>query len=138
VANEVVARYIDGRVVKGISLDVDPAKPTCHVRAAEQGTMTVRLADLKALFFVKSLAGNREHHEAMAVDAGDPRSRGAVRLELTFADGERIVGLTVRYPPIKPFFYVVPADQKSNNIRILVNRAAVKRMAQLPDADAPT
>lgn len=136
-ANEVVARYVGGRVVKGISLDVDPGKPTCHVRTREQGTVTVRLADLKALFFVKSLEGNREHQEGMAVEPDDIRNRGACRMELTFADGERVVGLTVRYPPIKPFFFVVPADPKSNNIRILVNRAAVKHMAQLPDAAAP-
>ena len=29
-ANEVVAHYLDGRVVKGVSLDVDPGRPVCH------------------------------------------------------------------------------------------------------------
>jgi len=131
-ANEVVARYTDGRLVRGISLDVDPTRPTCHVKTREQGTVEVRLADLKALFFVKDLTGKPEHKEAMSVEAGDARARGACTIDLQFADGERVVGLTVRFPPIKPFFFVVPVDGKSNNIRILVNRAAVKSMTQLP------
>lgn len=133
-ANEVVARHADGRVVKGTSLDVDPARPTCHVKTADQGTVTVRLADLKALFFVKSLAGDSGHQEALEVDPEDARARGACRIGLTFKDGERVVGMTVRYPPIKPFFYVVPADPRSNNIRILVNRGAVTAMVQLPES----
>ena len=29
---------------------------------------------------------------------------------------------------VGPFFFVMPADARSNNIRILVNRAAVVRM----------
>ncbi|MGH7536463.1 MAG: DUF6982 domain-containing protein, partial [Gemmatimonadales bacterium] len=118
--------------VKGISLDVDPTRPTCHVKT-QQGTAEVRLADLKALFFVKDLTGRTEHKEGMSVEAGDARARGACTIDLEFADGERVVGLTVRFPPIKPFFFVVPVDGKSNNIRILVNRAAVKSMAQLPN-----
>jgi hypothetical protein len=133
-ANEVVARHIDGRVLKGISLDVDPGRPTFHVKTSDQGTVEVKLADLKALFFVKDLSGDPKHQEAMTVERGDARTRGAFAIDIRFADGERVVGLTVRFPPIKRFFYVVPADVSSNNIRILVNRAAVVSMTQLPDA----
>ena len=85
---------------------------------------------------MKSLAGDREHQEAMEVNAEDARARGACRIALTFSDGERVVGMTVRYPPIKPFFYVVPADPRSNNIRILVNRSAVTTMTQPSDTGA--
>jgi hypothetical protein len=35
------------------------------------------------------------------------------------------VGLTNRYPPNRDYFYVVPVDAESNNIRMLINRAAV-------------
>jgi hypothetical protein len=31
---------------------------------------------------------------------------------------------------VRPFFYVLPADERSNNIRILVNRLAVRRLGQ--------
>ncbi len=131
-ANEVVAHFIDGRLVKGISLDVDPGRPKFHITTAEQGPVEVRLADLKALFFVRDLKGNPTHEEGTAVHSSDARTRGAYKIELEFADGERVVGLTVRFPPVRPFFYVLPADARSNNIRILVNRAAVVRMGQPP------
>jgi hypothetical protein len=130
-ANKVVAHYLDGRVIKGESLDVDPARPTCHVRTADKKTTEVKLLDLKALFFVKDLAGDPTHDEGTVVDASDVRTRGASGIAVEFADGERVVGLTVRYPPVRPFFFVLPADAGSNNIRILVNRAAVKRMVPL-------
>ena len=130
-ANEVVARYIDGRVVKGTCLDVDPNRPTCHIKTADQGTMVeVRLADLKALFFVKDFAGDSSHNDSATIEPDDTRARGFSVIDLRFEDGERILGLTARYPPIRPFFFILPADFASNNIRILVNRAAVASVSQ--------
>jgi hypothetical protein len=130
-ANEVVARYLNGKVVKGVSLDVDPGRPVFHVRTAE-GTLEVKLKELKALFFVKDLVGDAARDEALKLEPDDGRARGSFPIELEFADGEKLVGLTVRYPPIRPFFFVLPADTSSNNVRVLVNKAAVKRMGQPP------
>ena len=130
-ANEVVAHYLNGKVVKGVSLDVDPGRPICHIRTAD-GTLEVKLKELKALFFVKNLVGDAAHDEALRLEPGDGRARGSLPIALEFADGEKLVGLTVRYPPIRPFFFVLPADTRSNNVRVLVNKAAVKRMSQPP------
>jgi Family of unknown function (DUF6982) len=129
-ANEVVAHYLDHRIVKGQSLDVDPAKPTCHIRTVEQGVVEVKLAELKALFFVRDLSGDPSRADDRVLAPSDVRARGAALIELEFVDGEKLVGLTVRYPPIKPYFFVLPADGTSNNVRILVNRAAVREMRQ--------
>ncbi len=129
-ANEVVAHYLDGRVVKGISLDVDPGKPKCHIRPTGQGTIEVKLTELKALFFVKDLVGNSRQNDILELEPSDGRARGSFPIEVEFVDGERLVGLTVRYPPIRPFFFILPADARSNNLRVLVNRAAVKRLSQ--------
>jgi len=131
-ANEVVAHYLDGRVVKGVSLDVDPGRPTFHIRTEDRRTVEVKLTDLKALFFVKDLVGDAARHDGSTLESSDDRARGAYPIELEFSDGERIIGLTVRFPPVRPFFFVLPADVRSNNVRVLVNRAAVKRMAQPP------
>jgi hypothetical protein len=131
-ANEVVAHYLNGRIVKGVSLDVDPGRPKFHVRTVSEGTLEVKLTELKALFFVKDLVGDAQREDVLRLDAGDGRARGSFPIELEFADGERLVGLTVRYPPVRPFFFVLPADPASNNVRILINRAAVKRMSQPP------
>jgi hypothetical protein len=127
-SNRVVARFQDGRMVKGISLDVDPAKPVCHVRPPGDKAVEVTLADLKALFFVRSLDGNPGYEESRLPKPGDRRLRGSNVVSLQFADGEKMVGLTIRYPPNKPYFFITPVDPKSNNIRILINRAAVVAM----------
>jgi hypothetical protein len=130
VANEVVAHYVDGRVVKGRSLDVDATRPACHIRSDGKPALEVKLSDLKALFFVKDLDGDPRRNDRQELDPNDPRVRGSQPVELQFVDGERLVGITMHYPPNRPFFFVVPADVESNNKRILVNRAAVARIKQ--------
>jgi len=129
--NLVVARYLDGTILKGTSLDVDPAKPAFHLRPPEGITAEVKLKDLKALFFVRSLDGDMARHEGKALDPADPRAKGSTVVSMRFPDGEVMVGLTNRYPPNRPFFFVVPVDPESNNIRVLVNRGAVQKIEPL-------
>jgi hypothetical protein len=132
--NKVVARCADGRLVKGVSMNVDPSKPTVHVRTADGKMEEVRLADLKALFFVKSLDGDADHNEAMLAQPTDPRARGSHLVELRFRDGERLVAFANRYPPLGAYFFLVPVDPKSNNLRILVNREQVATIDRFNDA----
>lgn len=135
VVNQIVARFLDGRTVKGHTLDVHQSRPTFHVRSPSGEKTVVRLDELKALFFVRDLGGDPKRVEGMAIESDDVRARGAHPIEVEFADGERIVGLTVRYPPLGAYFYILPADTASNNIRILVNRSAIVRMTK-PEAAA--
>ena len=134
-SNLVVANLLDGRVVKGTSLDVDPARPVCHIRT-ETGREKVRLADAKALFFVRSLTGNKDRNDVHQVQPEDVRAKGSARIDLVFKDGERIAAFTNRYPPRGAFFFVVPVDTGSNNTRILVNAAALVSMAPGVEAAA--
>lgn len=127
----IVAHFIDGTVKKGQSLDVDPKKPTCHLKTETGGTIEIALADVKALFFVRSATGDPAHNEARESVAGDSRLVGARRVRVMFADKEEIVGLMNRYPPITRHFFMLPIDPLSNNVRILVNRAAVKEMSEV-------
>jgi hypothetical protein len=131
-SNNIVAHLLDGRVVKGTSLDLDPAKPLCHVRPGGAPAVEIRLAEAKALFFVRSFEGDAAHRERHEVASDDPRLRGSTVVRITFHDGETLTGLTNRYPPIRDFFFVLPVDPASNNIRILVNRAAMKTLEPLP------
>jgi hypothetical protein len=135
VTNHVVARFLDGRVMKGQTLDMDPARPTFHLRNPLHPPLEIKLAELKALFFVKDLRGDPARVDGAELEPDDARARGAQPIEVEFADGERVVGLTVRYPPVRPYFYVLPADEGSNNVRILVNKAAVVRTSR-PSAAA--
>lgn len=127
----IVAHFIDGTVKKGQSLDVDPKKPTCHLKTETGGTIEVALAETKALFFVRSATGDPKRNEAREPVPGDSRLVGARKVRVMFADKEQIVGLMNRYPPITNFFFMLPIDPTSNNVRILVNRAAVKEMGEV-------
>ena len=127
----IVARFIDGRVQKGTSTDVDPKRLNCHLTTESGEKIVINLANVKALFFVKTATGRPEYQEAKGQSAGDSRLLGTKRVRVVFADKEEIVGLMNRYPPITPFFFMLPIDPKSNNIRILVNRAAVMEMGEV-------
>lgn len=124
----IVAHLRDGTVLKGKSLDVDAKKPTCFIRPRGSEPVEIALGDTKALFFVKTEEGRPGYKEATAATSGDVRLVGAKKVRVRFQDGEEVVGLMNRFPPIQPFFYMLPIDPASNNIRILVNRAAVVDM----------
>ena len=127
--NQVVAHYHDGHLVKGLSLDVAPNRPVCHVRTDNGSTVQVALADLKALFFVHDLHGNPDYVESDQPAEGDIRLHGTKQITVQFKDGERIVGLTNRLPPPEPYFFMMPIDNRSNNIRLLVNSKALVEIA---------
>lgn len=127
----IVARFIDGRVQKGTSTDVDPRRPNCHLTTASGEKIEVSLASVKALFFVKTATGRPDYQESKGGTAGDSRLLGTRRVRVVFGDQEEIVGLMNRYPPITPYFFMLPIDPQSNNIRILVNRAAVVEMVEV-------
>lgn len=135
----VVAHFIDHSVVKGTSADIDPKRPLCHIQT-ETGVVEVDLRQVKALFFVKDFAGQPAREDIQRAADGDQRLRGSRQLEIQFADGERLGGLANRFPPVGPFFFIMPLDPNSNNIRILVNResvAGIQPLDGLPDAPTP-
>lgn len=136
--NQVVGHLLDGRVIKGVCFDFSPTKPICHIQTRSEGTVEVRLEELKALFFVKDLRGNPAYQEAKALDPTDPRGLGARSLEIEFRDGEILVGLATGYSAERPFFFLLPADPRSNNRRVLVNRAAVAVVKLLAGRPAPS
>src|SRR5262249_29898063 len=59
----VVAHLLDGRLIKGSTYGVQPTHPICQIRSPDR-TLAVPLSELKALFFVRDLAGNPSHEEA--------------------------------------------------------------------------
>jgi hypothetical protein len=137
-AQKVVAHFIDHAIVKGTSMDVDPGKSRFHVRTEDNQTKEVDLDQLKALYFVKDFSGKPNYTEAQEAKAGDSRLRGSHQVRLTFLDGEQLSGLMNRYPPNRPFFFVLPIDPASNNLRILVNREAVTGMQPVESAEPST
>lgn len=132
--NKVVARYRDGRVVKGHTADFAPDKPKFHVVPMSQSGTAIQVdevtvADLKAVFFVKNLVGDASYNEGKTF-APDKRPQGR-KVQVDFNDGECLVGTTQGYHPDRPGFFIVPVDPKSNNDRCYVVMAAVKGVTLL-------
>jgi hypothetical protein len=132
--HKVVAHFLNGRLVKGASTSVALDRPPCHVMTPDHRAVLVPLSELKALFFVKDLEGDRTHRDHQVIGSSDPRATGAKRLKITFRDGEQLVALAPTYEGTRQLFYVLPADPSSNNLRILVNRKAVAAVEVLPPA----
>jgi len=131
--NAIVARYTDGRVVKGITSDFLPAKDRFHllVDGSPPGTRAIEIliADLKAVFFVKDLVGSPQHSERNQFDPVKPPVGKKIRV--VFNDGEVVVGTTQGYQLGRPGFFLVPADEKSNNNRCFVVVSATKEVTLL-------
>ena len=123
---KIVARYADGRILKGFTYDFYPTKPRFHLMPAAAALsgkpVEVRTKDLKAVFFVRDFGGNPEYQERKAFTEDDrPVGR---KVEVTFTDGEVLVGSTVGYEPHRPGFFLIPADPQSNNLKVFAVSAA--------------
>lgn len=124
--NLVVAAFRDGRRIKGSTLDFLPTRDAFHLHRADGGIDTVMVADLKALFFVRDLAGDFTHDTRNEFPQGSrPPGR---KIRIVFADGEEVVGTTQGYDPTRKGFFVLPADSKANNERIFVVAASAREV----------
>lgn len=128
--NDVVAHYLNGNIIKGSSMDVAPGKGFCHIRT-DEGITKVEFKDLKALYFVKDLAGDSKRDDTQEVEQDDMRLRGSRLLEVVFKDDERLVVLCNTFPPKTERFFVLPVDMDSNNKRILINRDAIVSISEV-------
>ena len=80
---------------------------------------------LKAVFFVKDHTGNKDYNEVKKFDKLVPGRK----LQVTFKDGEVLVGSTAGYDGKRQGFFLTPADPKSNNDRIYIVERAVRSVA---------
>jgi len=129
--NRVVARYLDGRVLKGTTGDFFPTRPSFHLAPADgppdAKPVEVRVADLKAVFFVKDLGGDPSRKDLPVFPEG--QHIVGRRLEVVFHDGETLVGTTQGYDPKRAGFFLLPVDPAANNERCFVVSAAAKRVS---------
>jgi hypothetical protein len=129
---KVVVAYLDGRRLKGYTNDFSPVRDQFFLfpevadpKPGERGT-PVRIAELKAVFFVKDFVGNAVSRQSSAA-APLPGKR----IEVTFADSEKLVGSSVAYNPRNLGFFMQPANPADNNERIFVINRNVKQVKVL-------
>ena len=131
--NKVVARFVDGRIIKGMTSDFAPGKDSFHVSeigaAGWAKPLEIQTKELKALFFVRDFGGDPQHVEQQEFDPKRPPL--GRRIKVVFKDGEVLVGTTTGYQPRRPGFFLVPADSGSNNERCYVVALATKEVSFL-------
>jgi len=122
-----VARSVDGSVRKGYNADFDVNRQTFTLAATpspEAATVSVTLAELKAVFFVRDFEGDPTYQERKTFFG---RSQGK-KIQVTFTDGETITGTTQAYRADGVGFYLSPADPRANNARIFVVSSAIRHV----------
>jgi len=125
IGQKVIARFIDGRIVRGYTNDFNASKPHLHLTEdAASGTRFVPIAQLKALFFVREFVGDAARVERKEFD-GKTHGR---KVEVTFSDGEVLLGTTLGFSSPEQPFFVQPADAASNNLRVFVAPAATRKV----------
>ena len=128
----VVARFLDGRLLKGYTRNFDPQKPVFELFewgfADRVEPVHVKVRELKTLFFVRSFNGNATRSDRKEFEG----PFAGKRLSVEFLDGEVMVGTTFGYDAARDGFFFFPADSASNNQKVYVNEAAVKQITTLP------
>jgi len=127
-AAKVVVAFLDGRRLKGYTNDFSPALGHFFLspegvdpKPGDPGT-SVRIDELKAVFFVKDFAGDPAHK-----DVSGAFQLPGMPVEVTFSDGEKLVGSSVAYNPKNLGFFMQPADPAGNNERIFIVNRNVKQ-----------
>jgi len=127
-ASKIVARYQDGKMLKGYTQNFFPNRPVFHVLPIDAASATksveIGVSQLKAVFFVRDFMGNKSYDERKVLDLGE-KVQGRL-IEVTFKDGEVLVGSTTGYDPKRPGFFFFPIDPKSNNIKAYILSSAIR------------
>lgn len=118
--NKAIVAFLDGRRLKGYIYNFSAQKERFRLfleqdTAQREGT-EVQMKDLKAIFFARDFVGNSEYTESRELSS---QSQGR-KAEVTFRDGEKLTGTTDAYNAQKVGFFLVPADPRSNNLRVFV------------------
>jgi hypothetical protein len=131
VQNKIVARYQDGRVLKGYTSNFMPNKDVFHLvpldAPAGSKPLDVYVNVLKAVFFVKDFAGNKQYQEKKTFNTANPIM--GKKIKVVFKDGEELIGTTQGYQAGRPGFFVFPADMQSNMDRVFVFSAATRAVS---------
>jgi len=140
--DQAVLHVRGGKLLKGLLTDFTPTAEKVHLQPESdtaQSPIEVQVADLKAIYYVRSFAGNREHKKKRYFGAMEGKGK---RIMVRFRDGEILCGfiegelpwkdgfLTSPDPSLKGFF-MQPADPDGNNTKVFVVTTAVEDVRRL-------
>lgn len=131
-----------GKLLKGLLTDFTPTADTVHLQSETEpgkAPIEVKVADLKAIYYVRSLTGNKQYKKRRYFGSAETKGK---RIMVRFKDGEILCGfiegelpwkegfLTATDPNLKGFF-IYPADPEGNNTKVFVVTTAVEDVRRL-------
>jgi hypothetical protein len=124
VENKVVVRFRDGKIIKGYTYDFNAQKEIFHVTTNQYANEVIEVPtrQLKAVFFVKTFEGNKDHRNLDDFSPENFTNTPGLKVKVTFFDGEVMFGSTNGYAPERRGFFIFPADEGSNNERVFIIR----------------
>ena len=139
---KVVFRFNDGTILKGHLNDFSPDLPAVNIEEASNGRFrTVKIEELKAVFFVRSFEGNQDYKEKKTYGIKRPKGN---RVFIRFIDGESLIGFVEGDLPwekgfflSKPTaglkgFFLRPVDDVTNNMKVFVIASSINDVTVVP------
>jgi len=129
IANKIVVKFKDGKIIKGWSTDFGPNKEIFHLHPLEEhgiDILEIETSSLKAVFFVKDYKGNKDYKKVRTFEGQSKGITSQRKIIIIFKDGQNFYGTTHSYDPERKGFFVYPIDPKDNNDRVFVVNPALK------------
>ena len=127
---KVVVKYKDGKIIKGWVEDFRSDRESFilyHlIEYSEEERLEIKFSSLKAVFFIKDFAGNKDYKKVRTFDVDTKVTPSQRKIVVLFKDGENLYGTSHSYGPNRKGFFVYPIDPKDNNERIFVLHSAVE------------
>lgn len=131
--HKIVARFADGRMIKGHTNNFSPDTSSFDVASANNypspKPQTVDVLSLKAIYFVKDFEGLSSRKDRSHFVPG--QTYQGRKIEVLFKDGEVLFGAATTYSPEMHGFFVFPADPDSNTIKVYAVNAAIRKIVWL-------
>ncbi|HZE88275.1 MAG TPA: hypothetical protein VE404_01940 [Verrucomicrobiae bacterium] len=123
---KVVVHFMNHTLLKGHARFFFHHQMQMLMQTLEGEERLIPLAEVKAVFFVRSFTGDRLRKERKEPGPDSPRLGEGVHV--TFLDGETLIGRAVGYKPEDRGFYFKPADPASNNEIVYIPQTALREI----------
>jgi hypothetical protein len=125
-----VVRFKDGRIARGVCFALSPKENSFHLDETDEAgissgsTTQIKYSDIKAVFYVKSFDGKFDR--TTRYREWTPEGTEVV---VEFNDGEVLRGSTLHpYRADDNRFHLIPKEEKTNNISVLIEASAVAKV----------
>ncbi len=128
---KIVVHFQDSRIIKGYSHNFSPNKDCFNLNILDQPPkqlpMEITLSQLKAIFFVKDIVGDKDYQRLKGF-SGIEKSPYGKKVVVQFKDGELLYGFAQIYSAHRSGFFLFPADLKCNSEKVFIVQSYVTKL----------